>query len=72
MDCDDTYLYFIRYNKNCVIVYDKQGGYVGEYAVDFSGEPENIVHVGDEFYIIGNNKSWSGGLIYKATMTVNG
>lgn len=72
MDSDDTYLYFIRYNKNCVIVYEKQGGYVGEYAVDFSGEPENIVHVGDEFYIIGNNKSWSGGLIYKATMTVNG
>lgn len=70
MDCDGTYLYFVRYNKNCVIVYDKEGGYIGEYPISFDGEPENIVHVNDAFYIIGNNKSWTGGTIYKATMTV--
>ncbi len=70
MDCDDTYLYFVRYSKNCVIVYDKEGGYIGEYPITFAGEPENIVHVGDVFYIIGNNEAWSGGIIYRATMTV--
>ena len=38
MDCDDTYLYFVRYKKNCVIVYTKDGGYVGEYPLTLSNK----------------------------------
>ena len=67
MDCDDTYLYFVRYKTNCIIVYDKEGGYIGEYPIAFDGEPENISHVGDVFYVVGSNPSWTGGLIYKVT-----
>lgn len=70
MDCDSEYLYFVRYKTNCVIAYDKSGGFVGEYPITFSGEPENIVRVGDVFYIIGNNKSWNGGNIYRFTPTM--
>lgn len=65
MDCDDRYLYFVRYKKNCVIVYEKNGNFVGEYDLAFSGEPENISHVGDTFYITGNGMISKGGLIYK-------
>ena len=65
MDCDDRYLYFVRYKKNCIIVYEKNGTFVGEYDLAFSGEPENISHVGDKFYITGNGMISKGGLIYK-------
>ncbi len=65
MDCDDKYLYFVRYKKNCVIVYDKKGKFIGEYDLAFSGEPENISHVGDTFYITGNGMISKGGLIYR-------
>ena len=60
-----VYLYFVRYKKNCVIVYEKNGNFVGEYDLAFSGEPENISHVGDTFYITGNGMISKGGLIYK-------
>lgn len=70
MDSDGEYLYFVRYKTNCVIVYDKNAGYIGEYPIEFAGEPENIVRVGDVFYIIGNNSSWKGGLIYRVTPVV--
>ena len=69
MDCDDTYLYFVRYKKNCVIVYTKDGGYVGEYPLTFPGEPENICHIGDYFYVVGNNSNWSGGVILKVKLS---
>lgn len=69
MDCDDKYLYFVRYKKNCVIVYNKKGIFVGEYDLAFSGEPENISHVGDVFYITGNGMMSQGGLIYKVEVT---
>ena len=69
MDCDDTYLYFARYKKNCVIVYTKDGGYVGEYPLTFPGEPENICHIGDYFYVVGNNSNWSGGVILKVKLS---
>ena len=65
MDCDDRYLYFVRYKKNCIIVYEKNGTFVGEYDLAFSGEAENISHVGDTFYITGNGMISKGGLIYK-------
>ncbi len=70
MDCDSRYLYFVMYKKCCIVVYDKDGKYVGEYALPVDDcEPENISHVGDEFYIVYNNPSWSGGLIYKARLS---
>ena len=69
MDCDDTYLYFVRYKKNCVIVYTKDGGYVGEYPLTFPGEPENICHIGDYFYVVGNNSNWSSGVILKVKLS---
>ena len=69
MDCDDTYLYFVRYKKNCVIVYTKDGGYVGEYPLTFPGEPENICHIGDYLYVVGNNSNWSGGVILKVKLS---
>ena len=69
MDCDDTYLYFVTYKKNCVIVYTKDGGYVGEYPLTFPGEPENICHIGDYFYVVGNNSNWSGGVILKVKLS---
>ena len=69
MDCDDTYLYFVRYKKNCVVVYTKDGGYVGEYPLTFPGEPENICHIGDYFYVVGNNSNWSGGVILKVKLS---
>ena len=69
MDCDDTYLYFVRYKKNCVIVYTKDGGYVGEYPLTFPGEPENICHIGDYFFVVGNNSNWSGGVILKVKLS---
>ena len=69
MDSDETYLYFVRYKKNCVIVYTKDGGYVGEYPLTFPGEPENICHIGDYFYVVGNNSNWSGGVILKVKLS---
>ena len=62
---DADTLAFKRQIKNCVIVYEKNGNFVGEYDLAFSGEPENISHVGDTFYITGNGMISKGGLIYK-------
>ena len=70
MDCDSQYLYFVMYNKCCIVVYDKKGSYIGEYELPVNNcEPENISHVGDEFYIVYNNSSWTGGVIYKAVLS---
>ena len=69
VDIDDKYLYFVLYNKNCIAVYDKSGEYVRQIDLPVTaGEPENICHVGDVFYIVYNNPSWSGGIVYKVTI----
>ena len=70
VDADDKYLYFVLYNKNCIAVYTKDGEYVRQIDLPVSaGEPENISHVGDVFYIVYNNPSWTGGIVYETVIT---
>ena len=67
METDLNYIYFVQYKKNVIMVYDWNGKFVNQIALDIpSGiEPENISLVGDAFYIACNNSSWSGGVVYK-------
>lgn len=66
MDADDKYVYFVLYNTNCIAVYTKDGKYVRQIDLPITaGEPENISHVGDVFYIVYNNSSWTGGIVYE-------
>lgn len=69
MDADDKYVYFVLYNTNCIAVYTKDGEYVRQIDLPVtSGEPENISHVGDVFYIVYNNTAWNGGIVYETTI----
>ena len=70
VDADDKYLYFVLYNTNCIAVYTKDGEYVRQIDLPVTaGEPENISHVGDVFYIVYNNPSWTGGIVYETVIT---
>ena len=70
VDADDKYLYFVLYNTNCIAVYTKEGEYVRQIDLPVTaGEPENISHIGDTFYIVYNNPSWTGGIVYEVTIT---
>ncbi|MBR6579474.1 MAG: hypothetical protein IKK74_11075 [Clostridia bacterium] len=70
MDADDKYVYFVLYKTNCIAVYTKDGEYVRQIDLPVTaGEPENISHVGDTFYIVYNNPSWSGGIVYEVKIT---
>ena len=70
VDDDDKYLYFVLYKTNCIAVYTKEGEYVRQIDLPVTkGEPENISHVGDVFYIGYNNPSWTGGIVYEVTIT---
>lgn len=70
VDADDKYLYFVLYNQNCIAVYTKDGEYVRQIDLPVSaGEPENICHVGETFYIVYNNPSWTGGIVYETVIT---
>lgn len=70
VDADDKYLYFVLYKTNCIAVYTKDGEYVRQIDLPVtSGEPENISHVGDTFYIVYNNPSWTGGIVYETVIT---
>lgn len=70
VDADDKYLYFVLYKTNCIAVYTKDGEYVRQIDLPItSGEPENISHVGDVFYIVYNNSNWTGGIVYETTIT---
>ncbi len=70
MDADDKYLYFVLYNTNCIAVYNKEGDYIRQIDLPVTkGEPENISHVGDTFYIVYNNPSWTGGIVYEVMIT---
>ncbi|MBQ4140700.1 MAG: hypothetical protein IJD70_05140 [Clostridia bacterium] len=70
VDADDKYLYFVLYNTNCIAVYTKSGEYVRQIDLPVTaGEPENISHVGDTFYIVYNNPSWTGGIVYETVIT---
>ncbi len=70
MDADDKYVYFVLYKTNCIAVYTKDGEYVRQIDLPVTaGEPENISHVGDVFYIVYNNPSWTGGIVYEVMIT---
>ena len=70
MDADDKYVYFVLYKTNCIAVYTKDGKYVRQIDLPVTaGEPENISHVGDTFYIVYNNPSWTGGIVYEVNIT---
>ena len=70
VDADDKYLYFVLYKTNCIAVYTKDGEYVRQIDLPVTaGEPENISHVGDTFYIVYNNPSWTGGIVYETVIT---
>lgn len=65
-DADENYIYFIQYNKNCVVIHDWDYNRVAVIDVPLTGcEPENIFHVGNDFYI----GCASGGLkVYQITL----
>lgn len=70
MDVDSKYIYFCQYNKNSVIVYDKQGNYIREILLPVTSyEAENICHVGNTFYI-GYYKSSAGGMVYRTDLRI--
>ena len=69
VDADDKYLYFVLYSTNCIAVYTKDGEYVRQIDLPVTaGEPENISHVDDVFYIVYNNPSWTGGIVYETVI----
>ena len=71
MDVDSKYIYFCQYNKNSVIVYDKQGNYIKEILLPVTSyEAENICHVGNTFYI-GYYKSSAGGMVYRTDLRIS-
>lgn len=67
MDVDSKYIYFLQYNTNALLIYDKVGNFIKEVALPVSSnEPENIWHVGNDFYIGYYNKGMGyGGMLYK-------
>ncbi len=70
MAADDNYLYFVLYKTNCIAVYTKEGDYVRQIDLPVTkGEPENISLVGNLFYIVYNNPSWTGGIVYEVAIT---
>ncbi|MBO4870304.1 MAG: hypothetical protein J5585_11410 [Clostridia bacterium] len=51
-DADENYIYFIQYEKNCVVIHDWDYNRIAVIDVPVSGcEPENMFHVGNDFYI---------------------
>lgn len=51
-DADENYIYFIQYNKNCVVIHDWEYNRVAVIDVPVTGcEPENMFHVKNDFYI---------------------
>ena len=70
MDADENYIYFVLYNTNCIAIYNKKGEYIRQVDLPVTaGEPENISHVGNLFYIVYNNPSWTGGIVYEVAIT---
>ena len=69
MDVDSKYVYFSRYNPNCILVYDKEGNFVDRIGLSVtSNELENIFHIGDTFYL-GYYTSSKGGKVYSLTLS---
>lgn len=71
MDIDSKYIYFLQYNRNTIIMYNKAGEFVKEVPLPKTNkEPENICHIGDSFYI-GYYES-GGGTMYHVTIGEKG
>ena len=52
VDADGDYIYFIQYNENVVVVYDRDGRRVAVIPVSLTGcKPESIFRIGDTFYV---------------------
>jgi len=68
VDCDEKYIYFVQYNKNVVVIYDWDGNRVACIDLAISGcEPENIFHVGTDFYV---SCSQAGIKLYQISLKV--
>lgn len=68
MTVDEKYLYFVLYKENCLMVYDKDTG--AQTVISLSmpaseGEPESIFLLNGEIYLFFNNKTWTGGEVYR-------
>ena len=69
MDVDSEYIYFSRYQPNCVLVYDKAGNFVDRIALSATDyELENIFHIGKTLYL-GYYTTTSGGKLYSLALT---
>lgn len=69
MDIDSKYIYFLQYGTNCIMVYDKKGNFVEKLLLPkASNEPENICHIGDDFYVAYLESS-KGGTMYLVEIT---
>ena len=67
MDIDSKYIYFLQYNKNCIVVYNKAGEFVRKIDLPKQDkEPENICHIGEDFYI--GYYEGGGGTMYYVTL----
>lgn len=70
MECDGEYIYLVQSAPNCILVYKKDGSFVGiSYLAPGTNTAQSICHIGDTFYI-GYNVSSSGGILYRATITI--
>ncbi len=49
-DCDEKYIYMLQYNSNTIQVYDWDGNFVREIALNYIEEPESLLHIGSQFY----------------------
>ena len=77
MFCDAEYIYFVRSghengSASEILVYDWNCRLIFQIPIDFGVviEPENINIVGDTTYIVCNNTTWSGGVVYKLNYSV--
>lgn len=69
MDVDSTYIYVLTYETDKILVYDKTVALVKEiYLPRNASEPQNLCHVGENFYI-GYADALGGGKVYKSNMT---
>ncbi|MBQ7235649.1 MAG: hypothetical protein IJX03_00640 [Clostridia bacterium] len=69
IDVDSEFIYVLLYEADKIMVYDKTGAFEREiYLPRNSQEPQNICHVGGDFYI-GYDSANGGGTVYKSNMT---
>lgn len=64
-ECDESYIYFVQYAENVIMIYDWDGNFIRQVklSIPSSYEPENITVVGDEIYV--GVYIRTGGAIYR-------